>query len=499
MKVLIAASECVPLVKTGGLADVIGALPGALAGVGVEARVLLPGYPGVLSRIGATPMGSPGQGVDLGPPPGVDPAIAGAARLVEATVDTGAGALAVLVLDAPGLFDRTGGLYEHGGADWPDNAERFAALAQAAAGIARHGIVGRGGARGAGPWRPDVLHANDWQTGLAPVYAAQWGTGVPTVLTIHNIAYQGLFDASLAPRLGLAPAGFGSGWEFYGELGFLKGGLMAADRITTVSPGYAREIVTPAFGMRLEGVLAARRDRLSGILNGADTAVWDPATDPAVAAPFSAADPAPRAASRAALAEAFALEDTGGPVLAVVSRLTWQKGIDLLLGALPGFLATGGRLVLLGSGDAALETALGAVAAANPGRVGLRIGYDETLSHRIFAGADAIGVPSRFEPCGLTQLYALRYGALAVVARTGGLGDTVIDATPAALAAGAATGFVHDPDSAAGLADALARMRATWDDRDTWAAMQAAAMRSPVGWGPSAAAYAALYREIAAA
>ncbi|MEM6488411.1 MAG: glycogen synthase GlgA [Pseudomonadota bacterium] len=473
MDVLIAASECVPLVKTGGLADVIGALPGALAPQGVQARVLLPGYPAVRAAAAGAR--------DLGPAPFVDAGIAGQARLLYAET----AGLALYVLDAPRLFDRGGGLYESEGREWPDNPQRFAALAQCAAGIAVEGVDG---------WRPAVLHVNDWQTGLAPVYAAG---RVPTLITIHNIAYQGLFDAGLAPRLGLPEAAYGEGWEYHGRLGFLKAGLMAADAIATVSPGYAREIVTPAFGMGLEGVLAARRDRLHGILNGADTGVWDPAADPHIAAPFSADAPAGKAACRDALVAEFALRPPTGPLVGLVSRLTWQKGIDTLIQALPALLDRGGALAMIGSGEPGLEAALGDVARGYPGRVGVRFGYDDALSHRIFAGADSIAVPSRFEPCGLTQLYTLRYGAPPVVARTGGLGDTVIDLSPASLAVGAATGIVHAPGSAEALADAFARLAEAYADPAVWGAMQAAALRHPVGWGPSARAYAALYQRLA--
>ncbi|MEL6198487.1 MAG: glycogen synthase GlgA [Pseudomonadota bacterium] len=478
MKVLLAASECVPLVKTGGLADVIGALPGALAPEGVETRVLLPGYPAVTAALEDVE--------DLGPPPDLDPALAPDARLLSAR----AGGLDLLVLHAPTRFDRAGGLYENRGADWPDNPERFAALARAAAAIA---------AEGAGGWLPDLLHVHDWQTALAPVYLTRHARRAPTVLTIHNIAYQGQFDAALAGPLGLPPAGYGEGWEFHGRLGFLKGGLMAADAITTVSPGYAREIVTPAFGMGLEGVLAARRDRLSGILNGADTTVWNPAADPAIPAPYGPDDLAGKTAATQALRNRLALaQDAPGPLLGVVSRLTSQKGIDLLMGALPGHLARGGQLALLGSGDPGLEAALSEAAAAHPGALGVVIGYDEALAHLIFAGAHSIAVPSRFEPCGLTQLYALRYGSPPVVARTGGLGDTVIDATPAAMLTGAATGFVHDADDVTALATGLERLAAAFADPAAWTQIQGSAIRHPVGWGPSAAAYAALYRRLIA-
>ncbi|MEM7500141.1 MAG: glycogen synthase GlgA [Pseudomonadota bacterium] len=476
MRVLHVASECAPLVKTGGLADVVGALPGVLAAEGVEAKVLLPGYPAVMSGLEGSreiplPKGLAGE------------LLGGPARLLAAE----AAGLKLLVLDAPARFRRDGGIYETNGRDWPDNAYRFGAFAKLGALIAAGGTDG---------WRPDVLHAHDWQAGLAPFYLDLMGRPVPSVITIHNISYQGLFEPAVLTALGIPRAAFThERLEFWGQVGFLKAGLVAADAITTVSPGYAREILTPEFGMGLEGVLAARQDRLSGILNGADTGVWNPETDRQIAATYTA--PAGKAPNRAALLDHFGLEDGPGPLLGVVSRLTRQKGIDLLLEALPGFLGAGGRLALLGSGEASLEAALTAAAAQNPGRIGVFIGYDEALSHLLYAGADAIAVPSRFEPCGLTQLYALRYGTAPVVARTGGLGDTVIDANPAALAAGVATGFVHAPGDAADCAHALERLVTAHGDPETWARIASNAMSHPVGWGPSAAAYAALYRSLA--
>jgi starch synthase len=479
MRVLLAASECAPLVKTGGLADVIGALPGALAGAGVETRLLLPGYPPVMAALAEA-----GGGTQIGLLEGLP---GGPARVLAATV----AGLHLLVLDAPQHFDRPGGLYEDRGRDWPDNHLRFGALSRAAATLAVEGVAG---------WVPDVLHVHDWQTGLAPLWVATApGPRPATVVTIHNIAYQGLFPPSVIPELGLPREGFGpDGYEFWGQVGFLKAGLAYADRITTVSPGYAREILTPEFGNGLDGLLSHRRADLSGILNGVDTEVWNPETDPYLPAPYSARAPKGKEASRAALAAHFGLRPGDGPVLVVVSRLTRQKGLDVLTEALPAFLARGGRLALLGSGDAGLEDAFRRLAAERPGEVGVRIGYDEPLAHLLYAGGDAIAVPSRFEPCGLTQLYGLRYGTLPLVARTGGLGDTVIDANPAALAAGCATGFVFAPVSASALAAALDRLCDTWADRALWRRLMRRAMSHPVGWDSSAAAYAALYADAAA-
>ena len=476
MKVLSVASECVPFVKTGGLADVAGALPGALAALGVEVRVLLPGYPAVKAALPED-----AETREIGRLPG------GRARLVGAR----AADIDVVVLDSPRLFDRPGNPYlGPDGRDWPDNHLRYGALCRAAARIATTGVGG---------WRPDVVHLHDWQAGLTAAYL---GLGrrpaPPSLLTIHNIAFQGLFAPEATAPLGLPSAGFHpGGFEFFGKVGFLKAGLAYADRISTVSPTYARELTRPEFGMGLEGVVASRRAEVHGILNGIDLEAWNPESDPHIAARFSARAPARKAGNRVALARRFDLDAAGeGPLFCVVSRLTRQKGLDLLLEVLPRLLARGARLVVLGSGDPDLESAFRAAAADHPGRVGVVLGWDEPLSHLMQAGADAIVVPSRFEPCGLTQLYGLRYGTLPVVARTGGLADTVIDASEASLRAGAATGFQFSPTEAAPLADAVDRACDAFADGRLWSAMVRRAMRHPVGWDASAEAYATIFSEL---
>jgi starch synthase len=486
MKVLFVASECVPFVKTGGLADVVGALPGALTAAlpngGVEVRVLLPAYPAVKAAL-------PGnaEAAEAGRLPG------GPARIVAAR----AAGLEVLALDAPRLFDRPGNPYLGAdGKDWPDNHLRFGALCRAAADIALEGFGG---------WRPDVVHAHDWQGGLLPAYlklAAQGGgKAPPSLLTVHNIAFQGLFPAATLAPLGLPASGFtAEGFEFFGQVGFLKAGLAYADRITTVSPTYARELAGPECGMGLEGLIAHRRADLSGILNGIDFDTWDPAADANLAAAYSATRLSPKAKNRKALAARFRLAgDRSAPLFCVVSRLTRQKGLDLLLAALPRLLARGAQLAVLGTGDADLEAGFADAARDNPGRVGVVIGYDEPLSHLMQGGADAILVPSRFEPCGLTQLYGLRYGTLPVVARTGGLADTVIDANEAALQAGVATGFQFSPVAAGPLADAIDRACDAFADRAAWRGMMRRAMKQPVGWQTSAAAYARIYGDLSEA
>ncbi|MGP6089002.1 glycogen synthase GlgA [Antarctobacter jejuensis] len=476
MKVLMVTSECAPFIKTGGLADVAGALPGALAKQGIDTKTVLPAYPALF------PLLAQGKEVaSFGDLPG------GHGRLVEVE----ANGVPLLLLDAPQLFDRPGAPYtDPEGTDWSDNHRRFASLAQAAARISFDGLGG---------WVPDVLHAHDWQAGLAPVYLKQDGRKPPrSVITIHNIAFQGRFGPHVMGDLQLRSDWFTpSGLEYYGDVSFLKAGLVYADHITTVSPTYAREILTPEFGMGLEGVLQGRTGALSGILNGIDTDAWDPTKDPALPAPFDRKNLSDKAKSRAALVERMGLDpDHDGPIFCVISRLTLQKGLDTLAEVIPALVEGGGQLAVLGSGDPVLENAYRDAAVKFRGKVGVHIGYDEALSHLMQGGSDAILIPSRFEPCGLTQLYGLRYGTLPVVARTGGLADTIIDANQAALAAGVATGFVFDEVSVTGIEGAIARAIDAYADQPLWQQMQKAAMRQPVGWESSAKAYVQMYETL---
>jgi starch synthase len=470
-RVLSVTPECAPIVKTGGLADVAGALPAALALNGWDMRTLLPGYPKVMAAIGEAR--EVWTDADL---------FGGPARVLAAQ----AAGLDLLVLDAPHLYDRPGPPYSGpDGKDWPDNAERFAALSWAAAEIAGNG---------AGGWRAEAVHCHDWQAGLAPYYLKSGGSGVPSLLTIHNVAFQGLAPAARLSSLRLSRADFTpAGFEYWGQISALKAGISAAHRITTVSPTYARELRTEEFGMGLQGVLRARETDLSGILNGIDTEAWNPATDPALRARYRT--PRGKARNKKALRREFGLPETDGPLAVVISRLTHQKGLDLLLEALPAFVDRGGQLALLGSGDPELERAFAAAAAAHP-LIAVRIGYDEALSHRMVAGGDAILVPSRFEPCGLTQLYGLRYGTIPLVAYTGGLVDTVINASTMALRTGVATGLHVHPITSDAVASALVRLIALYNDAPTWSRLQQNAMRQPVGWDGSAAEYAALYEAI---
>ncbi len=472
MKVLSVTSEAAPLVKTGGLADVAGALPGALSPLAIEMRTLLPGYRPVMAALD-------GKGQVVASLPDC---FGGPAQVLSARV----GGLNLFVLDAPHLYDRGATIYLSGtGRDWPDNPERFAALSWVGAQIAG-GLLP--------DWQPQVLHAHDWQGGLAPYYVARSDARgrVATLLTIHNIAFQGLAPANRLGAMRLARQDFHpEGFEYWGQISALKAGLVHADRLTTVSPTYAEELLTPEFGMGMEGVLNARRSALSGILNGIDCRTWSPESDTNII-PYS--KPSGKVPNKAALRAEFGLPKANGPLCVVISRLTDQKGLDLLLDALPALLAQDGQLAVLGTGDPALEGAF--LRAAQHPNVAVRIGYDEALSHRMIAGADAILVPSRFEPCGLTQLYGLRYGAVPLVALTGGLADTVIPATPATMAAMVvATGIQFHPTSVLALSSALTRLCALYAQPDLWWQIQRNAMAHPVGWDQSAAAYAALYTE----
>lgn len=475
IKVLSVASEAVPLVKTGGLADVAGALPAAVAPHGVEITTLLPGYPAVMKAIGKARtlhtypdlLGSP-------------------ARLVAAKL----GDHPLVVLDAPAWFAREGGPYaDHAGRDWPDNGRRFAALGRAAADLAAGVVKGR---------RFDVVHAHDWQAALALAYLRYDGGRIPSVMTIHNMAFQGWFGADLFPALALPQQAWSvDGVEYHGGVGFLKAGMEAASAITTVSPTYAGEIRSPDFGMGLEGIVAARGERVRGVLNGIDTAQWNPETDPELPVTYSPRKLDRRARNRRALEAEFGLEPGDGPLFIVVSRLTWQKGMDVLLQAIDHLVGMGGRLALLGSGDAALENGFHAVSARHAGRVSIRTGYDEALSHRMQGGGDAILVPSRFEPCGLTQLYGLAYGCIPVVSRTGGLADTVIDANVAALQAGVATGIQFDGVTLASLTTAINRTVALFSQPEQWRRIQRNAMACDFSWSRSGRAYADLYTQLA--
>jgi starch synthase len=479
MQVLSVASEVYPLVKTGGLADVAGALPLALKGHGVSVKTLMPGYPAVMRVVKDAKLVISFE------------SLLGARADVLEVEHQG---LDLLILDSPTFFDRPGGPYvDATGKDHFDNWRRFAALSKAGAMIAQGAM-----ADGEEGWRPDIVHVHDWQAAMVPAYMRYSAEPeVPTLITIHNIAFQGQYGADIFPYLELPAHAFGiEGVEYFGGVGFLKAGLQTSWAISTVSPSYAEEILTPEFGMGLEGLLSVRQADLYGIVNGIDADVWNPATDSAVKANYTPTTLKLRAENKKAVAERFGLNQDDGPLFCVISRLTWQKGMDLLAEAVDDLVGMDARLAVLGSGDKALENAFHAAAARHPGRVGIVLGYHEPLSHLVQAGADAIVIPSRFEPCGLTQLYGLRYGCVPVVARTGGLNDTVIDANPAALAARAATGFAFGPATTENLSRALRRAVRFYEDPKVWTALQKQGMKSDVSWEKSAGLYAALYANL---
>lgn len=476
LKVLSVVSEIYPLIKTGGLADVAGALPGALAAQDVEMRTVVPGYPSVMAALEEHHVV-----VELAELWG------GRARILAAR----AKGLDLFVVDAPHLYARPGNPYHApDGTDWQDNPFRFAALSWVAAQIGLGSVP---------DFVPQVVHLHDWQTGLTAAHLTYDGRRRPgIVITIHNLAFQGQYPASMLQGLGLPWYSFGmDGVEYYGNIGFLKAGLQFADRITTVSPTYAHEILSPECGMGMEGLLKARISVLSGILNGIDDTVWDPATDPLLPVHYSAAEPLGRLAAKAELRKRFLLDEKAqGPVFGVVSRLSDQKGLDMVLEALDTILAVDGQFVLLGSGDKELTAGFHRAAAVHPGRIGCVIGYDEALAHLIQAGSDALLVPSRFEPCGLTQLCALRYGAVPIVTRVGGLADTIIDANEMAIDAGVGTGLVVAPTTTEALEEAILRAARLYADEETWSKIVGAAMKCDVSWSRSAGRYAKLYRDL---
>ena len=482
MKVLQVSAEYFPLLKTGGLADVAGALPAALRPLGCEVRPVLPGFAEMLAGLHgaqvvaevAAPWGQPLR-VLRG-----TLAVAGQGDVVTA-----------YVVDAPALYLRPGGPYETPERQpHPDNHRRFAAFNWAAARLAQ-GLDA--------DWQPDLVHGHDWHAGLVPAYLALPGARpVPTLFTIHNLAYQGVFPRADYDGLGL-PLDFYQmeGLEFYGQWSFMKAGLFYAQRINTVSPTYAQEIQTPEHGCGLDGLLRHRSAVVSGILNGIDSAIWNPATDACVPHAYHADDLSGKALNKAALQAEAGLElQADAPLFIVVSRLTEQKGLPLVLAGTDALVQQGAQLLVLGSGDATLEAAFTDKARQHPGRVAVRLGYDEALSHRLFAGGDVTLVPSRFEPCGLTQMYGLAYGCVPLVRRVGGLADTVTDTDLITLSQGRATGVVFDQFDVNDFLRAVERMLALYHRPADWRQVQQTGMRQPLDWADAARRYHALYRNM---
>lgn len=477
MRVLFVTSEVQPLAKTGGLADVSGALPIALARRGIDVRLLLPAYPSALAQLK-----NPKIETTL-------PVIAGVegGALISGTLP-GTG-IPVWLVDAPALFLRNGGLYQdEAGCEWPDNAQRFAFLSHVAVHAAQGKICG---------WNADIVHANDWHAGLVPLLLSMQGRPRPSsVFTIHNLAYQGNFPREVLAQIGVPEHYFSTeGLEFYGQVSFLKAAIRYADHITTVSPTYARETLTPEFGCGLDGLLRQRYGDYSGILNGIDDALWNPATDPHLARNFSPQDLSGKRPCKAALQKDMGLEIAReAPLVGFVSRFAHQKMADVVLEAIPALVEAGAQFVAVGEGDAALEAGFVEAAHRYPGRVGAKIGYSEPLAHRLQAGADLLLAPARFEPCGLTQLYAARYGTLSVVRRTGGLADTIADTATDAPEGRMAAGFAFEEPSLSALLKALDRALALFGKPLAWRRLQLQAMSQDFSWNASATDYIALYR-----
>jgi starch synthase len=479
MRVLFVTSEVAPLVKTGGLADVSGALPPALHKLGDDVRVLVPGYPQVLKALSSFRIDAFISGIAGFPD----------ARLFASELPNG---VPLWVIDCPELFLRDGGIYLDGkGNDWPDNALRFGLLSKVAAllGSADSPVVG---------WKPDVVHCNDWQSGLTPAYLHFLPGGAPCVMSVHNLAFQGVFPAQTAADLALPPESFQPhGVEYYGNLSFLKAGLHYADHITTVSPTYAREIQTDVLGFGMQGLLRSRSAHLTGILNGIDESDWNPATDTVLAQKYDAKSLGGKAVNKRELQQRMGLcVDPDVPLFGLISRFTHQKGLDVVLEIAPQLIATHAQLVLLGTGDATMQSDAQALAAKYPGQVAVLVGFDEALSHQIEAGVDIFLMPSRFEPCGLNQMYSQRYGTPPVVHATGGLADSVVDCNKATLAQGLATGFVFNTMMPQDFLECVLRAANTFRDKKAWATLQANCMGKDFGWQSSAAKYQEVYERV---
>lgn len=477
-KILFVTSEAHPLMKTGGLGDVGGSLPIALQELGCDVRVLLPAYHD--SKVRA-PDARPVASLRL-------PGTSAKATLLESTLPESQAKL--YLLDYPPLFDRPGNPYlQPDGQSWPDNAQRFALLCRAAVEIARD--------RAQLNWAPDIVHCNDWQTGLVPALLSLESPHPATVFTIHNLAYQGTFPAETFAELGLpATLWHNNALEFYNQVSFIKGGLSFADLITTVSSNYAREIQTPEFGCGLDGLLRNRSTTLRGIINGIDAQEWDPEHDRAIFQRYSADTFPQKAINKSELQREFGLPVTNEvPLIGMIGRLAHQKGIDLVLEALAQLTAQPLQLIVLGAGEARYAQPLQNWARRMPQQIAVHIGYSETLAHRIEAGADMFLMPSRFEPCGLNQLYSLRYGTVPIVRRVGGLVDTVTDTTAQTLADGSASGFMIEREDAQAVVDSVLRAMIAWRDKPAWQRIAVTGMRQDHSWPSSARSYLRTYED----
>lgn len=476
--ILFVTPEIYPLVKTGGLADISGALPLALRKLGLDVRVLVPGYPPILDRLSDATLLA-----DLSTLAGDF----GAARVLGATMP--GSDLPLLILDCPALYARPGGPYlSPEGRDWEDNVLRF-------------GLLGRVGALLASAdsplaWKPQIVHCNDWQSGLIPAllhYSKK--AHARTVMSIHNLMFQGNFGREWVTHVALPPESYSAdGVEFYGQFSFLKAGLYFADQITTVSRTYAKEIQTPEFGYGMDGLLKWRRSVLHGIVNGIGDD-WHPATDAYLGTRYDGATLQNKAVNKRELQRDLKLQIApAAPLLCLVSRLTRQKGIDLMLDCVPDLIAAGAQFAVLGSGERQFEERLTELARRYPRKVGVVLGHDEALAHRLIAGGDIFLMPSRFEPCGLAQMYAMAYGTPPVARRTGGLADTIVDANDATLHDGVATGFMFDGQSSSALMYAVRRALECYRTPDVWRAIQDSGMKCDFSWSSAAQAYIEVYR-----
>jgi len=483
MQVLFVTSEVAPIIKTGGLADVSAALPAALHEMGVDIRVLLPGYPQVIKALPKLQMVADFSVISLAGFASLPPS-----HLLMGILPSG---VPLYIFDCPEMYLRGGGIYlDENGEDWADNAQRFGLFSKIAALL--------GSADSPLAWKPDIVHCNDWQSGLVPAYLQYEKDPAPCLMTVHNLAFQGVFPSAVMPEIGLPWDCFKpDGVEFYGNLSFLKAGLFYAKHITTVSPSYAKEIQTDALGMGLEGLLTHRGSSLTGILNGIDTSEWNPAADENLVSSYDAQNLTGKSANKHELQIRLGLhEDADIPVFALVSRFASQKGVDLVLDVAQKLIAMPAQLVLLGSGDKEMQRTALELAHHNTGQIAAYVGFDEGLSNLIEAGADIFLMPSRFEPCGLNQMYSQRYGTPPVVHATGGLIDTVIDCTAATLKQGVASGFVFKTMDAASLLEAAKRAVKAYRDKKTWRALQQICMDKDFSWKRSAEAYQDIYNDL---
>ncbi len=483
MRILFVTSEAYPLIKTGGLADVSGSLPAAIAEMGEDIRILIPGYPLVLEKLI-----NPRVLASISDLPVINSVTIISGEMPETKVP-------VLAINCPSLYQRAGGPYvDTNGVDWGDNALRFGILSKIAA------ILGTSNSY-IQDWIPDIVHCNDWQSALTPAYLKFMGVEhAKSVVSIHNMAFQGCFPSNWLSQLELPYSCYQmNGLEYYGQISFLKAGLYYCDVITTVSPTYAKEIQTENYGFGMQGLLSHRSHEIHGILNGIDIHEWDPSKDHYLDTHYSHKSLDKKREVKQSLQKQLDLTvDNDAPLLGIVSRLTYQKGLDMFLSVAEKILKQGCQIALLGSGEKKLEDGFIALKMKYPDKVSINIGYNEPLSHAIMAGSDLFIMPSRFEPCGLNQMYGLRYGTPPVVTNTGGLADSIRDTTPESISKHEATGFVMDNVSEQGLLSSIQRALGYYENKEIWRGIQLNGMRKDLSWKKSAREYLAIYKTLLA-